>query len=101
MSPAPTALVQEQVLALVPLAHFCGSDGVLDHFLLNSPSLWLSPSSKAQAELPNPITFPGAGRTVTMTPSLRLSAIPGEQSSGAELCCCSGAPGNEEISSKK
>lgn len=76
MSPAPTALVQEQVLALVPLAHICGSDGVLDHFLLNSPSLWLSPSSRAQAELPNPITFPGAGRTVTMTASPRVSAHP-------------------------
>lgn len=99
MSPAPTALVQEQVLALVPPAHICGSDGVLDHFLLNSPSLWLSPGSKAQAELP--ITFPGGGRTVTMTPSLRLSAIPGEQRSEAELCCCSGAQGNEEISSRK
>lgn len=102
MPPAPTALVQEQVWGLVPLVHTCGSDGVLAPFLLNSHSLCPSPGSTAQPQLPNHITFPRAGRIVTMTPSLRLSAHPwgtGQppkpQGAEAKLCCCSGAQGNE------
>lgn len=90
------------MLGLVPLVHMCGSDGVLGCFLLNSHSLCPSPGSKAEPELPNPITFPRAGRTVTMTPSPRLSAHPwgtGQppqpQRGEAKLCCCSGAQGNE------
>lgn len=90
------------MLGLVPLVHICGSDGVLGCFLLNSHSLCPSPGSKAQPELPNPTTFPRAGRTVTMTASPRLSAHPwgtGQppqpQRGEAKLCCCSGAQGNE------
>lgn len=79
--PAPTALVQRTGAGLVPLVHICGSDGVLGCFLLISPSLCLSSGSKAQPELPNPTTYPRAGRTVTMTPSPRLSAHPWGQGS--------------------